>query len=217
MKKFMGLSLISMALVFTACGDNNSTSGGNNNSASSATYDLSTYTYTTIQMNLEGTNYNVPITGTYLSQYTNDMSYKGIMLAVRENIFNIDGEILSTNTGYYQGSQFGVRNSERTCTVDDVSKLTPPPLTATIGYQSGITTFHCTDGAIYEVEQKLTSAGGDNAFYILDSRLIIGGGIMATEHKYTITPNMDIIAYEGSINGGGWDLQVAATTITQDP
>ena len=215
MKKIVGLSLVGMAFVFTACGSSSS-GEGNNNPTTSATYDLSAYTYTTIQMSLEGTNYSVPITGTYISQYTNDMSYKGTMLAVRENIFNIDGNILSNNTGYYQDSQFGVRNSERTCTVNDVSVLTPPPVEATIGYQSNVTTFYCTDGATYEVEQKLESAGGDNAFYILDSRLIIDGEVaMTTEYKYTITPDMNILAYEGMVEGMGWDLQVVATKITQ--
>jgi len=215
MNKIGSIILVSTAFMFTACGSSDGHTD-NDNETTSATFDLSVYTYTTIQMTLEGTNYDVPISGTYLSHYTNDMNYNGIMLAVRENVLNIDGVMLSTNTGYYQGSQFGVRNADRTCTVSDVEELTPPPVEATIGYQSGITTFYCTDGATYEVEERLDSAGGDNAFYTLRSRLIMGGGVMETEHKYTITPGMDIIAYEGSIDGGGWNLRMDATNIAQD-
>jgi hypothetical protein len=201
-------------LLLTGCG------GGSDSSSKSAsaqkTYNLSAYTSTTIYMDLEGTNNGAPAEGNYISQYTGDTNYHGTPLAVRENIFNINGMVLSNNAGYYQGSLFGVRNSARTCTAPDASTLPPVPQNAPIGYHTQ-RTFNCTDGAAYTVEETLNNADGDNALYVLTSKLIMNGNVAMQEvDAYTITPDMHIVAYQGTVNGGGWGLQVHATGIAQN-
>jgi len=214
MKTIPSCIITGAVLLLTGCG------GGSSSSSKSAsvqkTYNLSAYTYTTIVMDLEGTNNGAPAQGNYISRYTGDTNYQGISLAVRENIFNINGMVRSTNTGYYQGSMFGIRNSARTCTAPDVNVLPPVPQNASIGYHTQ-RTFQCTDGAVYTVEENLNKADGDNAQYILTSNLVMNGIVaMRKVDVYTITPDMHILAYEGTINGEGWGLQVHATGINQN-
>jgi hypothetical protein len=96
-----------------------------------------------------------------------------------------------------------------------LSVLTPLPSNATVGYRSGTRIFQCTDGATYEKEWSLEGADGNNAIYSVTSRLNLNSGVVSTSERYTITPDMAIIAYESIIDGGGKSLQVYATSISQ--
>ena len=192
---------------------------GCNDSESSSTYqsaqhayNLHMFTYATISMHLEGIGYGNPMEGSYLSRYTGDLNYNGVILAVRENILKIDGETYTNHKGYYRDTQFGIKTEERTCTAPSVVALTPTPETVYIGYRNEAT-FQCTDGAVFKVEHGLTDAGNGNADYTIVSKLMTETDTTVTEEHYIITPTMDIIGYRETIQGGGWDLQVKATQI----
>ncbi len=216
MKKSAWLALAVGVFVATACNDSDTST--KNNTASTARYNLSKLTdpATTIQMDLEGTNHGTSVVGTYLTQYVGDTTYHGTTLAVRENVYTINGETLSTNTGYYQGTQFGVRNTERTCTIDDVSHLPPAAVDVSVGYHSNVT-FNCTDGAIYQIDEALVQADDRHADYIVTHRVVSGNTtLLAEQHTYTVTPDMHVVGYEGAITGGKWDLHLKATQISQN-
>jgi len=215
MKKISFVIMIVMAIFLNGCGDTNN----KNNSAPvapSITYNLSIFSTVALQIDVEGSMNNSPVMGTYSSYYTGDMDYEGIPLSVRQNILQVGDQVFSTNTGYYQGSHFGTRTSERTCTVPDISLLSPPPTNASIGFQSDVTTFSCTDGATLEVETKLEKAGGNDAYYISTSRLNLSSGTITTEEIYTVTENMKIVIYESKISGGTINLDVTSTEIIQN-
>ena len=215
MKRISFTIMFVISIFLNGCDDTNNKSNSNPISPT-ITYDLSIFNTTALQIDVEGSMNNSPVMGTYSSYYTGDMDYEGIPLLVRQNILQVRDQVFSTNTGYYQGSHFGTRTSERTCTVPDVSLISPPPTNASIGFQSGVTTFRCTDGATLEVETKLEEAGGNDAYYISTSRLNLSSGMITTEEIYTVTENMKIVVYESKISGGANNLDVASTNIIQN-
>lgn len=168
-----------------------------------------------VEMSLEGTDNGVAFIGSYFSHYLRDVIIGDLTIAVRESILTISGVAIPTLTGYYQGSIYGLEGTARDCYVPEGTIPEPAPTSVTVGYQSPTTTLYCTDGATAQMSYRVESAGGDNATFVGTSITNIGGVILTGTDRTTYTPNMEAVAYTGSIVGGGLNINMSATSISQ--